>query len=96
VHPRSGVVNKSNHRARLKQSPVADMSDGVPPTRIDPCCGKRKFQSEKEARDFGFEVHMPRHQKFEVYSCIWCDGWHLSLRGKKGSDKRLRHKGGWR
>lgn len=49
-----------------------------PVTDLPACLGKRRFTSEEEAS---------RDSNFRPYFCVWCDGWHTSAHGFKGSRK---------
>ena len=49
-----------------------------PPTDLPACLGKQRFESEAQAS---------AEASFRPYYCVWCDGYHVSRHGFKGSRK---------
>jgi len=47
-----------------------------PMTDLNPCLGKVRFETEEQANE---------QSSFRPYFCAWCQGWHTSAHGFKGS-----------
>jgi hypothetical protein len=50
-----------------------------PLAEIEACRRKRRFASEREADDAAYQARL-EGKSLNVYSCIWCRGWHLTSR----------------
>jgi hypothetical protein len=60
---------------------TVDIAAANPPTSLKACLGKSRFASEERAL-------VSARGKGTAYRCLWCEGWHLTLRGYKGQRRR--------
>ncbi len=54
------------------------MEEANPPVTLNPCLGKVRFETEEQAL---------AESSFRPYFCPWCEGFHTSAHGFKGSRK---------
>jgi hypothetical protein len=54
------------------------MEAANPPVTLNPCLGKVRYESEEQAL---------AESSFRPYFCPWCEGFHTSAHGFKGSRK---------
>ncbi len=57
---------------------LPDIQESNPDVAINACLGKSPFPTEERAL-------ISARGKGSVYHCVWCDQWHLTLRGLKGA-----------
>ncbi|MDO4773679.1 MAG: hypothetical protein Q4A37_00965 [Candidatus Saccharibacteria bacterium] len=68
-------------RRNYRQKPPAPRRTPHPVMQQQAACRqKRRFATERLARDAADTQELVNHASLTVYRCQWCDGWHSSSR----------------
>lgn len=60
---------------------VHDEWQPTPPRGLENCRRKVRYATERKADDAAYRARM-EGASLAVYRCEWCDGWHLTGRGR--------------